>query len=74
MDIRIKYCAEWNYRPQASSLLAALKKKFGVEAKLIADGGGIFEVSLDGKVVFDKFSVGRFPEDQEVIDKIEEIK
>ena len=53
---------------------AALKKKFGVEAKLIAGGGGIFEVKLDGKVVFDKFSVGRFPEEQEVVDKIEEIK
>ena len=55
-------------------MLAALKKKFGVEAKLIAGGGGIFEVTVDGKVVFDKFSMGRFPEDQEVIDQIDEIK
>jgi selT/selW/selH-like putative selenoprotein len=53
---------------------AALKEKFGVEAKLIAGGGGIFEVTLDGKVIFDKFSVGRFPEHQEVIDKIEKSK
>ena len=55
-------------------MLAAIKEKFGVEAKLIAGGGGIFEVSLDGKLVFDKFSVGRFPENQEVVDKIGEIK
>ncbi|MBW2700097.1 MAG: Rdx family protein [Deltaproteobacteria bacterium] len=59
--------------PQASSLLAALKEKFGVKAKLIAGGGGIFEVSLDGKVVFDKFSMGRFPENQEVVDQINAI-
>lgn len=53
---------------------AVLKKKFGVEAKLIAGGGGIFEVTLDGKVVFDKFSTGRFPEEQEVVDLIEKSK
>ena len=53
---------------------AALKEKFGVEAKLIAGGGGIFEVKLDGKVIFDKYSVGRFPDHQEVIDKIENQK
>ena len=53
---------------------ATLKKKFGVEAKLIAGGGGVFEVTLDGQVVFDKDSVGRFPEEQEVVDKIDQIK
>ena len=53
---------------------ATLKKKFGVEAKLIGGGGGIFEVKLDGKVVFDKDSVGRFPEEQEVVDAIEKTK
>jgi selT/selW/selH-like putative selenoprotein len=60
--------------PRASSLQATLKEKFGVEAKLIAGGGGIFEVKLDGKVIFDKFSVGRFPEEQEIVDKIEKTK
>jgi selT/selW/selH-like putative selenoprotein len=55
-------------------LQAVLKKKFGVEAKLIAGGGGIFEVTLDGKVVFDKFSAGRFPKEQEVVDTIEKTK
>jgi selT/selW/selH-like putative selenoprotein len=55
-------------------LQAVLKKKFGVEAKLIASSGGIFEVTLDGKVVFDKFFAGRFPDDQEVVEKIEKLK
>ena len=53
---------------------AALKKKFGVEAKLIAGSGGVFEVTLDGEVVFDKYLVGRFPDHQEVIDEIEKQK
>jgi selT/selW/selH-like putative selenoprotein len=48
-------------------LAAELKKQMGVESKLIAGGGGVFEVSADGKVIFSKKSVGRFPEVQEII-------
>jgi selT/selW/selH-like putative selenoprotein len=55
-------------------LQAVLKEKFGVEAKLIAGGGGIFEITVDGRVVFDKYQAGRFPEEREVIDKINEIR
>lgn len=51
-----------------------LKDKFGVEAKLIAGSGGIFEVTVDGKMVFDKYLSGRFPDAQEIIDKINQIK
>jgi selT/selW/selH-like putative selenoprotein len=29
--------------------------------------GGIFDVSLDGKMVFSKHEVGRFPEEDEVL-------
>jgi len=33
---------------------------------LIASDGGVFEVSVDGKLVFSKKAKGRFPEDEEV--------
>jgi len=29
--------------------------------------GGVFEVSLDGKLMFSKAKLGRFPEDGEVL-------
>lgn len=45
----------------------AIKKKHRVEPKLIAGGGGIFDVKVDGKLIFSKHEVGRFPEDAEVL-------
>jgi selenoprotein W-related protein len=36
----------------------------------VASGGGVFEVSVDGRLVFSKRSSGRFPEDGEVLELI----
>lgn len=33
-------------------------------------GGGVFEVVVDGVVIFSKHAVGRFPEHREVLDKL----
>ena len=48
-------------------MAAELKKRLGVESKLIAGSGGVFDVTADGKVIFSKKSVGRFPETDEVL-------
>jgi len=48
-------------------LAAELKQHLDVEAILIPGSGGIFEVTVDGKIVFSKKKVGRFPEEGEVI-------
>ncbi len=34
---------------------------------MIGGSGGIFDVKVDGKLVFSKQKVGRFPEDAEVL-------
>ena len=34
--------------------------------ELIRGGGGIFDVTVDGKLIFSKHRVGRFPEAGEV--------
>ena len=38
--------------------------------ELIESGGGAFEISKDGVLLFSKLREGRFPEDGEVIDLI----
>ncbi len=48
-----------------------LKKRLGIESTLIPGGGGVFDVSVDGEVVFSKKSVGRFPEIQEILRALE---
>ena len=46
---------------------AELKSKFdGVGVELISSGGGVFEITLDGDLIFSKKSLDRFPEDGEV--------
>jgi selenoprotein W-related protein len=43
-----------------------LKNQFGAEVQLIASSGGVFEVNVDGDLVFSKKSLARFPEDGEI--------
>jgi len=45
---------------------AELKKNLGVDAQLIAGRGGIFDVAVDGKVIYSKSITGRFPKNGEV--------
>ena len=66
MQIRITYCLECNYLPRATSLAAELKQRFGVDAELIVGHEGIFDVEVDGRKVFSKFDVKRFPNPGEV--------
>ncbi len=40
--------------------------KFGASVELIASGGGVYEVYVDGKCLFSKKKLGRFPEDGEI--------
>jgi len=51
-----------------------LKKKLGVEAKLVQSSGGVFEVEVNGELVFSKKKLGRFPEGGEIVRLIEGIK
>jgi selenoprotein W-related protein len=44
-----------------------LKQALSVESELIAGGGGVFEVTVDGKKLYSKKALGRFPEDGEVL-------
>ena len=34
--------------------------------QLVKAGGGVFEISVDGKLAFSKKALGRFPSDDEV--------
>jgi len=38
----------------------------GAEVELIEAGGGVFEITRDGDLVFSKKKLHRFPEDQEI--------
>jgi selenoprotein W-related protein len=43
-----------------------LKKISGVEVELIPSTGGVFEITADGKSIFSKKEMKRFPEEGEI--------
>jgi len=47
-----------------------LKKAFGADTRLIKGKDGVFEVEVDGKPVFSKRQIGRFPDPGEVVSLI----
>jgi len=49
-----------------------LRKAFGVESELIPGSNGVFDVIVDGKLVFSKFETGRFPSPGEITQKFKE--
>jgi len=48
-------------------LAAAIKEAKGIDTTLIAGGGGIFDVEVDGKIIYSKFDTDRFPTKEEIL-------
>jgi selT/selW/selH-like putative selenoprotein len=46
------------------------KQKDGIETQLHKGTNGVFDVVLDGNLIFSKKQQGRFPEPQEILDKM----
>lgn len=40
--------------------------------ELVPSGGGCFEVSVDGETIWSKLETGDFPDEQFVLDRIQE--
>ena len=66
MEVSIEYCTSWGYLNQALSLRDSIEKQFGAKAELIKGTGGVFEVSLNNSLIFSKKELGRFPNEKEV--------
>jgi selenoprotein W-related protein len=49
-------------------LAAAIKRSSGTDSKLIAGANGIFDVVMDGELIYSKHQTGQFPEDSEILD------
>jgi selenoprotein W-related protein len=47
-----------------------LEKRFSCEVELIRGSGGIFDVHVDGKLIYSKFETGGFPDVAELIKQI----
>jgi selenoprotein W-related protein len=51
-------------------LAARIEQNHEITPELIPGRGGIFDVEVDGKLIFSKHDEGRFPEDSEILSQI----
>ena len=70
MNILIEYCTEWNYQPRALRAREIVKERFKTDVNLVASSGGVFEITVDDKLVFSKKKEGRFPTDNELMELV----
>ncbi len=49
-----------------------LQKQLGAEIELVAGSNGVYDVAVDGKMIFSKFEQGRFPQIDEIIRLVRE--
>ena len=47
-----------------------MNEEFDIDAELIEGGGGVFDVRLDGRLIYSKDETGRFPENAEIVTQI----
>ena len=55
---------------RAVSLAALLKKNCDNEVELIPSTGGVFEVAVDGVLVYSKKETGEFPDEQQLVKQL----
>ena len=67
--VEIQYCTQcrWLLRAAwvAQELLTTFENELG-EVALVPGTGGVFEVKVDGEVIFSREKEGRFPESKEL--------
>ena len=68
-QITIEYCTQCRWMLRAAWLAQELHVTFETDIQqvgLVPSTGGIFQVSLDNVLIFDRKTVGRFPETKEI--------
>ena len=72
MKIHIEYCVKWNYGPEFDrvsnelNLISKNKKKLNIIGNKKSPRSGAFEVTIDGNLVYSKFSTGNFPSKDDI--------
>ena len=73
MNIYIEYCEKWNYGPEFERVSNIIKQKdenIKVIGNNIPPRSGAFEVIINNKLVYSKFSTNSFPGKDEILNWI----
>ncbi len=47
-----------------------MQKDLGAEIELVAGSNGVFDVSMDGNMIYSKFEEGRFPQTDDILARV----
>ena len=75
-QIMIEYCTQCRWMLRAAWIAQELLITFETDIQkvsLVPSTGGIFQVSLDDTLIFDRKTVGRFPETKEIKQLIRDV-
>ncbi|MGB7814900.1 MAG: SelT/SelW/SelH family protein [Methylotenera sp.] len=75
-QVEIEYCTQCRWLLRAAWLAQELLTTFEAELKavsLMPGTGGVFEVRLNGAVIFSRKEAGRFPESKELKQLIRDV-
>ncbi len=53
----------------ASKLLTTFKQQIR-DLRMVPEGGGCFEISINGDLIYSKLKTGKFPDEQWVLDAV----
>lgn len=72
VSVRVRYCTQCRWLARASWLAQELLTTFPTELEVTLEPGfgGVFEVELEGAVIFSRAERRRFPEPKELKQKI----
>ena len=71
IKVKITYCEECMFRPRAEKIRDIIEKSFkGVNITLEEGHHGVFDVRLEGDLIFSMHKELRFPSEEEIIDNI----
>ncbi len=69
VDLEVEYCVPCGYLPTALDVAKQLLGRFRNDIsalKLVPGEKGVFDVRIDGELVFSKHETGRFPDEGEI--------
>ena len=67
VSLRIEFCEPGNYRGHADALSQTVEERFGVRTRFVPSRGGVFEVTLNGRLIFSKRATRRLPAEDEIL-------
>ncbi len=74
MEIKLEFCIVWNYTPRGVSTVEEILEKYGKEVKsidFIPGTGGVFELYLNGELIYSKLETGRDTNEGEILELME---